>query len=292
MSRLDALRRLEAAGVWLIFHLFKALPLDAGSALGGWLGRTIGYRLPLTRRARRNLRRALPELAEAEREAILRRMWDNLGRTAAEYPHLQEFRFGPGERVEVDGLHYVEQLRDDGKPGLFYSAHYGNWELMGLCAVRHGIPVHLVYRAANNPRVDWLYTRGRGNVGVEMIPKGADGAKQVLQLLKRGEHVGMLVDQKMNDGIAVPFFGIEAMTAPALASLALKLRCPTVAAHVERLGGARFRVVVDPPVTFAETGERHADILAVMTKVNHILEEWIRRRPDHWLWLHRRWPDE
>jgi KDO2-lipid IV(A) lauroyltransferase len=277
--------------VWALYHGFRLVPLDAASAIGGWLGRNIGYHLPVTRRARSNLQRVLPYLSKEEREAIIRGMWDNLGRVAAEYPHLQEFEFGPGQRVEVEGRHYIEQLRDDGQPGLFFGGHYGNWELMGLCAIRTGLPLHLIYRAANNPRVNWIYAEGRGNEGTEQIPKGAEGARRVLVLLRRGEHIGMLVDQKMNDGIAVPFFGIEAMTAPALAALALKYGCPVVPARVERLKGAYFRMTLYPPLQFVETGKRQNDVVAAMSQVNHILEDWIRQRPDHWLWLHKRWPE-
>ncbi len=291
MKRRELPPRLEAAAVWLIFHFFRLLPLDLASAIGGWIGRTVGYRLVLTRRARHNLQRVFPDMPAARREAVLRAMWDNLGRTAAEFPHLPEFRFGPGNRVEVEGWEHVQQLRDDGKPGLFFSGHLGNWELMGLCALRAGLPVHLVYRAPNNSRLEWVYQVGRGNEGVQLIPKGAAGARVALQLLKQGQHVGMLVDQKMNDGIAVPFFGIEAMTAPALATFALKYDCPVVAARVVRLGGARFRVCVEPPIRFDDTGDRHADILAAMTRVNGRLEGWIRQHPEQWLWLHRRWPD-
>ncbi len=288
MKRRELPPRLEAGAVWLVFHLFRLLPLDLASSIGGWIGRAIGYRLAVTRRARRNLARVMPDLPPAEREAIIRGMWDNLGRTAAEYPHLAEFRFGPGERVEVQGLEHVLAVRDDGKPGLFFSGHLGNWELMGFCGVQYGLPLHLVYRATNNPHLGWVYSRGR--VG-ELIPKGPLGARRALELLRSGEHLGMLIDQKMNDGIAVPFFGIDAMTAPALASFALKFGCPVVPAHVERLGGARFRLIIEPPLAFADSDDRHAAIAAATAQVNRILEGWVRAHPDQWLWLHRRWPE-
>ena len=107
---------------------------------------------------------------------------DNLGRIAGEYPHLPSFRFGPGERVEVEGIEHIEALRDDGKPGLFFGGHFGNLELPGICVARQGLPLHLIYRAASNPHVNWIYERSRANTGVELIPKGADwgadGARQ------------------------------------------------------------------------------------------------------------------
>jgi len=281
----------EAGFVWLLYHALRRLSVEASSAFGGWLGQTIGYPLPVTRRARRNLQRAFPDWPKAKIEDTLRRMWDNLGRVAGEYPHLDKFGYGPGERVEIEGAEHLLALRDDGKPGIFFSAHFGNWELAGLSAARNGLPLTLIYRAANNPLVNWVFSKGRAVAGIEVIPKGASGARRALGKLRQGGHLGMLVDQKMNDGIAVPFFGRDAMTAPALAAFALKFQCPVVPAHVIRLEDARFRIVFQPPLQIAETGDQHADILAVMTQVNRLIEDWVRSYPEQWMWLHKRWPD-
>jgi len=283
--------RAEAGIVWAVFHLFRLLPVDAASVFGGWVGRVIGYRLPVTRRARRNLGRAFPEWDNARIETTLRLMWDNLGRTAGEYPHLAKFSFGPGQRVEIEGIEHLCSLRDDGKPGIFFSAHFGNWELAGLSAARNDLPITLIYRAANNHRVNWVFEHGRSIAGIDVIPKGSSGARQALVRLKQGGHLGMLVDQKMNDGIAVPFFGRDAMTAPALAAFALKFHCPVVPAHVVREKGARFRIIFQPALEFHETGNQSADQLVAMTQVNALIESWVREHPDQWMWLHKRWPD-
>lgn len=285
------LHRLQAAGAWVLFQLVRALPLSWASGLGGWLARAVGPRLGISKRARHNLANAFPEKGADEIEAIVRGMWDNLGRTAFEYPRAPGLRFFSGDpRIEVVGAENIDLLRDDGKPGIFFSGHIANWELMGLCAADRGQPIHLVYRAPNNPFMDWLFSHRRSG-GAELIPKGSEGAKRMLTLLRQGDHLGMLVDQKMNDGIPVPFFGREAMTAPALALFALKFDCPVVPARVERLGGARFRVTIYSPLEVERTGDRKADMLAMMTRVNERLEEWIRERPEQWFWLHRRWPD-
>jgi KDO2-lipid IV(A) lauroyltransferase len=123
------------------------------------------------------------------------------------------------------------------------------------------------------------------------IPKGAVASRQAFATLRRGAHLGLLADQKLNDGIAVPFFGRDAMTAPALALLAMRFDCDVLPARVERLGGARFRLTVHPALPIPKTGDRDADVLTLMTEVNRTLESWIRERPDQWFWLHRRWPD-
>ena len=153
------------------------------------------------------------------------------------------------------------------------------------------MPLDRVYRAANNRLVEWLYRRGRAAVEGALIPKGPAGARLLLRSLKDGKHLAMLVDQKMNDGIAAPFFGRDAMTAPALAELALRFDCPVVPARVERLEGAHFRFTAYPPMDLGGGGERHADVAAATAKVNALIEGWVRERPEQWLWLHNRWPD-
>jgi KDO2-lipid IV(A) lauroyltransferase len=101
----------------------------------------------------------------------------------------------------------------------------------------------------------------------------------------------MLVDQKMNDGIPVPFFGRDAMTASALAELALRYDCPIVPTHVVRVKGPMLRLVIEPPLQFTPTGDRHADVAALMAMVNQRVESWVRDNPEQWLWLHNRWPN-
>ncbi|MBP2294850.1 lipid A biosynthesis lauroyl acyltransferase [Azospirillum rugosum] len=283
---------LEAAFVFGIAGLFRALPLDAASALGGRIGRTVGPFLPGSRTARRNLERAFPEKPRAEIDAILRGMWDNLGRVIAEYPHLDEIGgFGPGGRVEVIGAEHIDALREDGKAGILVSGHFANWEVQSVTSRKMGVELAGVYRAPNNPYVGALLIDLRSAAGGTHIPKGAEGARTLLRVLSKGGHVGMLIDQKMNDGIPVPFFGRDAMTAPAAAQLALRLGIPLVPARTERLGGARFRITVLPPVEPPATGDRNADVRILMERLNHLLEQWIRERPAEWLWVHRRWPN-
>jgi KDO2-lipid IV(A) lauroyltransferase len=146
-----------------------------------------------------------------------------------------------------------------------------------------------VYRAANNAAVNRVLRRTLRTR--QAVPKGAGGGRDLVRHLRDGGHVGMLVDQKLNDGIAVPFFGRDAMTAPALARLARHFHAPILPVRVERLVGAHFRFTVMPRLAVAETGDGTADVLATMTRVNGMIEGWIRDRPEQWLWLHKRWPD-
>jgi len=283
--------RLEAWGASLLFGAFAVLPLDWASALGGAMGRLIGPFLGVSRHARRNIKRALPGLSESEIADVIRGMWDNLGRVAAEYPHLRNVRvFEPGGRVETHGFEHMDRAVAAGRRMIIFSGHIANWEIGMLAAFQYGISVAQIYRAANNRLIDRMITRFRGNAG-ELIPKGAVAARRAIATLRRGAHLTMLADQKMNDGIAVSFFGRPAMTAPALAALALRFDCDVLPARVERLGGAHFRLTVFPPLPLPRTGDSHAHVAALMTQVNAILEAWIRDRPEQWFWVHRRWPD-
>ena len=284
---------LEFVAVLLALGFFRVLSVDAASALGGWIGRSLGPLIPVTGRARRNLMRAFPDKSAQEVADILRGMWENFGRTAAEYAHLSKLRSYAGNgRVEVRGEEILDRVKDSGEPHIFFSAHLANLEIEGTAITRRDMPLVIVYRGANNPLVDrvLLLVRKHG-IGAEFVPKGNTGARELIAALGRGSHVGLLVDQKMNDGIAVPFFGLEAMTAPAIAQLALKFDRPIVPLQIERLQGANFRITIHPPLEIQKTGDRDTDVYNVMVQVNATLESWIRQRPEQWLWLHNRWSD-
>jgi len=284
--------RVEAWLAAAAIRMLGLLPLDWASALGGALARTLGPRLGVSKRARLNLRAVMPELSAADTDRIVRGMWDNLGRVAFEYPHLAGIEvFDPVGRVEVRGWEHIVKAVDEKRSIVFVAAHLGNWELAPLSAGQYGLDVAFIYRAANNPLVDAILARLRGGYG-ELIPKGATASRRAMAMLRRSGHVGMLVDQKLNNGIAVPFFGRPAMTAPTPALLALHYDCDVLPARVERLDGAHFRLTVHPPLPLPRSGDREADALGLMTEINRLIESWIRERPEQWFWLHRRWPDD
>jgi Kdo2-lipid IVA lauroyltransferase/acyltransferase len=283
--------RIEACGAALFFAAMRALPLDVASACGGVVARRIGPRLGISTRARRNLSAALPAMSAAEIERIVRGMWDNLGRVAAEYPHLPQIRvFPPAGRVETAGIEHLDRAIAAGRPVIIFGGHLGNWEIAALAAGQYGIDVAQIYRAANNPLVERMIARFRGAAS-EFIPKGAVASRRALAALRRGAHLTLLVDQKLNDGIPVAFFGRNAMAAPALALLALHFDCAVLPARVERVAGAHFRLTIEPPLPLPKSGERAADVAALMAAINRTLEAWIRERPEQWFWVHSRWPD-
>ncbi len=283
---------LEAAGFFLLIGFFRVLGIDGASAAGGFLGREILYRTSLSQRARDNLRAAYPEKSDAEIETILREMWDNLGRTVGEYPHLDKITLhGPDPRIEIVNADISDAAMASGKGVMFVSGHFANWETMPFAAHQRGYESGEVYRPVNNPYVGNWIVRQRIKCGPkEQISKGAQGVKRIFTFLRRGKAILLLVDQKTNEGIPAPFFGREAMTTPAPAALHLKLGSIILPASNERLRGARFRMTVHPPVEFEPTGDHDRDVHALTVKINEAIEQCVRARPSQWLWLHRRWP--
>ena len=157
-------------------------------------------------------------------------------------------------------------------------------------AFDRGVDLSIVYRHTNNPYVDALIAKVRKDNTNELIAKGLRGGMKILGALKRGGSVAMLVDQKQNNGIAVPFFGRDAMSSPAIAEIALKYNIPIIPARIIRSKGARFQSIIYPPLVFEKTGDHKADVLMLMTLINQTLEGWIREHPEQWFWVHKRWP--
>ncbi len=283
---------LQGLAAQIFFAMIQLLPIKWASTFGGFLGRSIGPSLRISKRARRNLAIAFPDISAEETEKIINDMWENLGRTVMEYPLLNRIQVdGNNPHIELIGSKYLDLLREDGKPGLFFSGHLANWEIPAICVAKLGLTPHLIYRSPNNPYVEKLFQR-RHLKDSTLIQKGSKGAKMALKSLLAGGHLGMLVDQKMNDGIPVPLFGHNAMTAPALAQLALKFDCPVIPIRVERLQCLRFRVTCYPPLKIKYGCDKTADVLTITSEVNRMLENWIREQPAQWLWLHNRWPDD
>jgi len=293
MSLAEKIRYGSEAALFLAFMgFFRLVGLDCASAIGGFIGRQIFYRTTVSKRARSNLRAALPELSDAQIEAVIVEMWDNLGRTIAEYAHHDKMTIGgTNARIALGDLDVLKRAAGAGKGLLFVSGHLANWEVMLHAARQLGYEGGAVYRPVNNPYINRYIVRQRMTYGPrDQIAKGAQGTRRIFTLLRGGKSIFLLVDQKTNEGLAVPFFGRDAMTTPAPAALALKLDVPLQLVTNERVNGAHFRLTFHPPIAIAPSGDHDRDVLLLTTKLNAALEDAIRARPSQWLWIHRRWP--
>jgi Kdo2-lipid IVA lauroyltransferase/acyltransferase len=288
-------RAAEAGMVGLVRTLFaigRAIGPEASSEIGGWWARRIGPLLRQHRIAVRNARQAFPERSADAIEAIVRGSWENLGRTGAEYAHLATLvgdSLGGAGRVTIAGLEHVAALRDDGRPGLMFSAHLANWELLAICAARCGLDLTAVFRPPNSPAFARVAHEVRSQTmgGLEAARRGAAFAMQ--RALERGGHLGVLVDQHFTRGVTVDFFGRPALANPMLAKLARRFDCPVHGARVIRLPDARFVVDVTPPLDLPRDPEGRIDVQGATQAMARVVEGWVREHPDQWLWQHRRW---
>jgi KDO2-lipid IV(A) lauroyltransferase len=280
----------EAVPFFAFMALFRLIGIDAASALGGFIGRHIFYRLPPAKTARQNLKAAYPDKTPEEIEAIVRQVCDNLGRVVGEYSHLDKIRCGPGQRIDVDGVENGEEAIARGKGVMFISGHLANWETMLITATCLGYEGGLVYRPPNNPYVArWISKQRAKGCSAEQISKGAKGTRRIFTLLRRGKCILMLVDQKTYEGVPVPYFGRDVLTTPAPASLALKMGSVLLPTSCKRTKGAHFRVKINPPIAFTPSGDSEADVVALTAKITAAVEAMVREDPAQWLWIHHRW---
>jgi KDO2-lipid IV(A) lauroyltransferase len=277
-----------------IFALARKLGPERSGDVGAALARRIGPLLPVHRTALANLRAAFPDRAESDIRALALKAWDNLGRTGGEYPHLGElFDYDPDStvrgRVEVDGIDHFVSLRDDGKPGLIFSAHLANWELPAICAARFGLDATAVFRAPNDPAIAHVVHEVRSQTmgGLEAARQGAAFAMQ--GVLERGGHLGMLIDQHFTRGVLVDFMGRPALVNPILGKFARRFDCPVHGVRVIRLPNHRFRLQLTPALDLPRDPDGQINVQGAMQAMTSVVEGWVRDHPEQWLWMHRRW---
>lgn len=281
--------RAEALGWDAYQGLFRAMGLERASAAGAALLKRLG---PLTRAhhvARVNMSLVFPDAHEREIDALLVEMWDNLGRLFAEFPNTHRFDMSAASsQVTVVGGEVLEQINRSGEPAVLFSGHFANWELMAAVIMQHLKSCRITYRHANNPIIDRRIIAQRQAYGVNILaPKGGGGAKEIMKSLKENCSVALLNDQKMNDGIAAPFFGREAMTASGPARLALRHGAPLVPMSIRRVEGTRFAVTIHEPLDTPDPASPTA-IHETVTQINRFMEARILEAPSQWFWVHRR----
>ncbi|WP_246088573.1 lipid A biosynthesis lauroyl acyltransferase [Phreatobacter stygius] len=274
--------------------LVRSLGPDRASDLGGFVAQRIGRFIKANRIGHANLKAAFPEKSEAEIQAILRGVWDNLGRTACEYACMDDlWDFDPTRpnegRVVTDDVPLYEALRDDGKPAIFFAAHLGNWEMPAVAAAAHGLDMTALYRMPNNRFVARAIQKIRGRTMGKMVASGGAGVLQLARELERDNHIGMLIDQHLARGVDVTFFGRPAKANPTAAKLAREFDCPVHGARVIRLPNNRFRLEATEEIVLPRDAEGRIDVKASMQVMTDVVEAWVREHPEQWLWLHRRW---
>jgi KDO2-lipid IV(A) lauroyltransferase len=282
----------EAAGFRALLAGGRLLPLPALRALGAAAGRVAGVvDRRHTRVAVHNLCFAFGNgMDEKRARALALRSWAHFGRITFET--LAFPRFGPssiGSLVRYEGLDHIRKAYASGRGVLLFSAHYGHWELIALMQGHLGMPLALVARPLDNPRLERMLARLRGSSGNRIIHKRS-AVREMLRALTRGEGVAFVPDQDARaDGIFVPFFGHAASTTPTLALLALRTGAAVVPTFSVPAPDGTWRVTYEPEVPIEPTADREEDVRRITAACTAIIERWVRRHPELWLWMHRRW---
>ena len=263
----------------------------------GLLMRRLGPWLPNHHIGRANLKAAFPEKSDGEIEHILGRVWDNLGRVAAEFAHLDRIQARYPDALGCADITYdpqtlimLEQIRNGGRSNLCFAAHIGNWEIPALIATAAGCRCHLLYRRPNNPVIGKIIMQLRSSCMGTLVPANSLAPRRFAKALSRGRHVGLLADQRYGRGVEVTFFGRTCKVSPLPAWLARQFDCPIRGFRVTRLGNrnaffAELTQPIDPP----RDSDGKIDIQGTMQVITSVIEGWIREDPGQWLWLHDRW---
>jgi Kdo2-lipid IVA lauroyltransferase/acyltransferase len=290
---LDAAVGMFAVGA---LHAIKRMDRRRTANLAGAVMRKLGPLRKEHRLGRENLRVAFPEKSSAEIEQILAGVWDNLGRVAAEFAHLDELQIEGAGPPTLDTVQLSSEtheryrrLRNSG-PVIVFASHLANWEISALATQRLGFKSAVLYRRPNVAAVGEVVTRLREPLMGELVRTGLDAPVKLARLLQSGVSVGMLVDQYFSKGVEVTFFGQPCLANPLAALLARQTECPIHGMRVVRLpdGNSFWGEMTDPIEPVRDAGGR-VDVKATMQAITAVIEGWVREHPEQWLWLHRRW---
>ncbi len=258
------------------------LPLPLARAMGSGIGRVVYY---FARRrnkiALKNMSVGLPDKTEAEHREIVKKMWRHFGMLFAESAHGTEVL----EKSRRKNMEWVREAQKQGKGGFICTAHFGGWEFDVAKLVAPDFHLNPVYRKANNPWLNKILFERRPGV---KIPKGAAGARLMLETLNKGDFIAILCDQKLREGMEIPFFGKPAMTATAMAALSIKKGAPIFMVKGVRGPDKIYTFSVERKIDIPKGLPYQDTLRAVMTEVNNIYWDWIKKNPDQYLWIHRR----
>lgn len=274
----------------------KRIDPDRSSNFMGKLARFYGPWFPVSRIGRKNLEIAFPEKTPAEREEILKGAWDNLGRVAGEFVHLESFwdydDASPNTgRVETYNTERFIGLYTDNKPGLIFSAHLGNWELAAIGARKYGLDSAVLFRVPSNRFLADVIKETRAETMSQLIPAGNSAGIFMGAVLDRGGHLGILVDQHRKPGSRVKFFGRDVWANMTIGRLARQYDCPVHGVRVVRLPNNRFRIDITKALELPRDEDGQINVDGAMQAITSVVEGWVREHPEQWLWFARRWRD-
>ena len=275
-----------------LFCIFKIIGLKNASNLGSVLGMSVGPFFRSKNITKQNIKIGLGEINKKKESEIINEMWSNIGRTFAEYVFLKDFKFDKTKfsHMKINGVDNLNKIKNSNKPVIFFSGHFANFELMAMELDKSGIKTAAIYRPLNNfflnPLMEYLRMK---YICPTQIPKGRAGMREIINRIKAGYSVALMMDQRVSEGQKVSFFNRPAFTTTIPAQLALKYDCELVPIFLERKENISFEMTIHEPYKIEKTGNDNEDTTNIILKINQIIEKMIIKNPKQWIWSHNRW---
>ena len=273
--------------VIIAFTLFKICGLRMSSAIGGKIFEKIGPLFRSKKIIHKNIKRALPDINNENLETLTRLMWNNYGRTFAEYIFLKDFRIGKfSSNIEIEGKEILEKIKKNNQQVVFVSGHLSNFELMAMFIEKNGINLLAIYRPLNNLFLNpFMEKIRRKYICKHQIKKGIGGIKNLIKYKKQNFSTALMIDQRVSEGILSPFFKQEAFTTTIPAQLVKKFNIPVVPVYIERIKDITFKITIKNPIFFS----KEKSVENITDELNLELEKLILKKPEQWIWSHNRW---
>ena len=270
----------------ILFFIFKLVGYKFSSNLGFLIGKIFGPLFKSKKQIIKNLEKANIHKKQNPKK-IASNVLGNYGRIFAEYVHLEDFRNDKLKKyISIEGLEHLNYLKQSKKKAIFISGHFNNFELMAMQIEKVGIELAAIYRPLNNVFLNKTMEQIRTKyICKNQIKKGRSGTRQILENLKKGNSIALMIDQRVTEGIKIDFFGNLASTTTIPAQIIKKYECDLVPIYIERLKKYNFKMYVSQPIAINSKKSQEE----ISKHLNKILEKMILKNPDQWIWTHNRW---
>ena len=271
----------------LFFFIFKILGIKLASFLSGKIFQIVGPLFRSKELINSNIKRAFPKIDEINLRKISTSMWNNYGRVFAEYMFIKNFRSGElNKNITLEGEEILQDIKINKKRVVFISGHFSNFELMAMQIEKIGIKIAAIYRPLNNIFLNQIMEKIRKNyICKYQIKKGIGGIKELVKLNNDGFSTALMIDQRVSEGVKSNFFNEKAFTTTIPAQLVKKYKIPVVPIFIERFDNVKFKITVVKPINF----DKNKSVEDITDHLNKILENFIKDKPNYWIWSHNRW---
>ena len=278
---------IEFLFIKLFFFIFKTIGYKNASNLGAKIGSIFGPLFRSKNLTKKNIRNCLKNINEKEINILIKKMWENYGRIFADYMYIEKFRLNKLKNyIKINGIKTLEKIKKEGKPVVFISGHFSNFELMAMQLELSGIKLSAVYRPLNNTFLNQKMEDLRRNfICKNQIKKGLGGVREIIKAFAQNSSVALMIDQRVSEGEKSLLFNKPTYTTTIPAQLIKKYKCPVVPIYIERKNNLFFDIIIEDPIYFNEK----EDIKNITLKLNNWLENKILLNPDQWIWTHNKW---